>query len=152
MFILYILECMLLILLESNSAGAGSVLISTQEPMSINDVVVGYVGWVILAVLIFGAILFIKYLKNRTKLKKKREEQKNNNKKERVFTKKDIKGWLFLFGISLLVLVIGIILSLFAGNELVKIVGTGLRGIGFIITANSVLIPLFKYLWRRLDV
>lgn len=152
MFMIYILECMLLIFLEANSSSTSLVLTTTKEPMTTKDFFVGFSGWIILFVLILGVAIIIKYFHNRIRLKEKWKKQKANNIKEVVFTKKDIKQWAILFGISLFVLAVGIIVCLCVDDDIAKNIGIVMRDIGLIATTGSVLIPLFKYLWRKLNV
>lgn len=153
MFILYVLECMLMIFVEGNAGTGGElILISTKQPMTTEDFYAGFIGWVVLAALIIGTILLIRYLKHRTRLKEKWERQKANNVKERVFTKKELKGWLIVFGCALVALGIGIPVSLFAGGEIAVGTGIFLRDLGLILLTVSVLAPLFRYGWRKLSV
>ncbi len=158
MFILYVLECMLLLFLEGGSPGGSAsamTLVTTKQPMTISDVVVGYFGWVVLAILIFGILLLIKYLQNRDTIKKyKREcEEKGSTYRRKVFTAEDIKSWAILFGISLFVLVIGIVFCALAKDGTTfSYISQLIFDIGLMITTSGILIPIFRYLWRKLDV
>ena len=156
MFILYVFECMFLLFLEGGSpGGSGLTLITTKQSMTLNDVMVGYWGWVVLALLVFGILLFLKYLRNRDMLKKykKEYEEKGRTYKRKVFTKEDIKTGVILFVVSLVVLIIGILISIFAKDgSTFYFIGVIVLDIGIITTTTSVLAPLFKYLWRKFDV
>ena len=156
MSILYVFECMLLLFLESGSPGSsGLTLTTTKQPMTLNDFMVGYWGWVILALLIFGILLLIKYLRNRDTLKKykKEYEEKGRTYKRKVFTQEGIKTGFILFGISLVVLIIGILISKLAKDDsTLYFIGVLVLDIGIITTTAAAFIPLFKYLWRKLDV
>lgn len=154
MFILYVLECMFLMFLQVDNSGPVT-LISTKEPMTAKDVMVGYFGWVILISLIFGILLLIKYLRNRRLLKERRKErtEKGYHQRLHVFTKKGIKEGFILFGMAAIVLVVGIIISIFASDgSVAQFIGVIMLYGGIITTTASILVPLFKYLWRKLDI
>lgn len=156
MFILYVFECMFLLFLEAGSpGGSGLTMTTTKQLMTINDVMVGYWGWVILALLIFGILLLIKYLRNRDTLKKyqKECEEKGRVYKRKVFTPESIKTGFILFGISLFALIIGVLISKLAKDgSPFYFIGVIVLDIGIITTTTSVLAPIFKYFWRKLDV
>lgn len=154
MFILYILECMLMFVVGGYSPQE-EILKSTGQPITENDILAGSLGWSILISLMLGILLLNKYLRNRWRLKKRRKEriEKGYPQRPQIFTEKSIKFWFIIFLISLLVLVAGIIISIFASDgSSVQFIGALMRQTGTLTTIFLIIIPLFKYLWRKLDV
>ncbi len=144
-FFLYLLECTLRIPVGATS----STMLTTGEMMTSNDVSVGCICFLILLSLVWEVIFFKKYWRNKERLKSKWEYEKTTGKKKKVFTEKELRTGYISLGVSLLILIIGIVLFLIEPEGLI---GVWARIIGGMATYVSIMVPLWGYVWRKLEV
>ncbi len=144
-FFLYLLECTLRILVGA----ASSTMLTTGEMMTSNDVLVWCICVLILQFLVCEVIVFKKYWRNKERLKSKWEYEKTTGKKKKVFTEKERRTSYISLGVSLLILIIGIVLFLIEPEGLI---GQEARFTGGMATYVSIMVPLWSYVWRKLEV